>query len=385
MKQRVSSNEKGNLPKICSNRSSNLPGGGPVKNSVDEFVLPRPESLAEFIWVNGFSFQRTLLPRLHPGIPQPFSAMNYFLQEFLVRQVSTHDKRNEISILHCDFYLAAQTVPITALLKQMKILVIVGANPWTMSIFDRSRPKIVHCCFPKDANHVPAINARRDCIEKDLWTFLQLEKLVVKENKFTNSHTDLGVYITQLARAVVTRYLQSSSPTLAYIMDCDVSPKEYAIFASNMQEQMASAFQIKNNKSVLYKTIDLTAVDLTDYTPSQTSLIFSTEDATMLTTVQSGRWPSYTTFGMDINPENLSCLWGTRWLNDHAMNVFLQLVEIRSLKPGAPARVKCMNTFFYTKLASNGYNFGNVASWFLDTDLFALDFIFVPIHVGLVR
>jgi hypothetical protein len=384
MKQRVSSHEKGNLPKVSSNRISNLPGGGPVKNSVDVFVLPGPESLAEFIWVNGFSFQRTVLPRLHPGIPQPFSAMNYFLQDFLVRQVSTHDKRNEISILHCDFYFAAQTVPITALLKQMKILVIVGANPWTMSIFDRSRPKIVHCCFLKDANHLPAINARRDCIERDLWTFMELQELVVQEKRYSNTHSDLGVYIIQLAKAVVQRYLQAESPALADLLNCDVSAKEYAVFSSNMQQQMASAFHVENNKNVLYKTINLTTVDLTDYTPSQKNLNFSPEDASTVSTLQAGTWAPFTKYGMDITPANLNCLWGTRWLNDHVMNFFLQLVEIRSQKPGAPARVKCMNTFFYTKLALNGYNYGNVASWFTDTDLFALDYIFVPIHVGLV-
>jgi Ulp1 family protease len=214
---------------------------------------------------------------------------------------------------------------------------------------------------------------------------MDLERLGLREKRYSGIHGDIGVYITLLARAIVTRYLQSASPTLVDLLTCDVSSKEYDSFTSNMQHEMASAFQVENNRRVLYKTINLTTVDLSEYVPSQISLSFSPEDASILSTLQSGRWSPFTKYGLEINPLNLGCLWGNRWLNDHAMNFFLQLVEIRSQKDGAPARVKCMNTFFYTKLASNGYNFGNVASWFLDTDLFALDFIFVPIHVGLVR
>jgi hypothetical protein len=370
---------------VPSNQKGNLPRDGPLNKPVDKFVLPRLECLAEFIWVNGFSFQRTLLIRLNPQIPQPYMTMNYFLQDFLVREVSTHDKRNEISILNCDFCLAAQTVPITSLLKKMNILLIVGANPWTLSIFERSKSTIVHCNFPKDSKNVVTIEARRDSVEQDLRSFMDLERLGLREKRYSGIHGDIGVYITLLARAIVTRYLQSASPTLVDLLTCDVSSKEYDSFTSNMQHEMASAFQVENNRRVLYKTINLTTVDLSEYVPSQISLSFSPEDASILSTLQSGRWSPFTKYGLEINPLNLGCLWGNRWLNDHAMNFFLQLVEIRSQKDGAPARVKCMNTFFYTKLASNGYNFGNVASWFLDTDLFALDFIFVPIHVGLVR
>ncbi|TYZ58311.1 hypothetical protein PybrP1_004686, partial [[Pythium] brassicae (nom. inval.)] len=70
----------------------------------------------------------------------------------------------------------------------------------------------------------------------------------------------------------------------------------------------------------------------------------------------------------DITRRTLQCLKPLQWLNDES---------------GAlPKRSHFFNSFFYTKVSENGYNFANVRRWTRKIDLFAMDKVFVPVNIS---
>ncbi|PWZ33444.1 Ubiquitin-like-specific protease ESD4 [Zea mays] len=86
-----------------------------------------------------------------------------------------------------------------------------------------------------------------------------------------------------------------------------------------------------------------------------------------------------------ITREIMQCLNNQEWLNDEAINLYLDLLKERELRE--PCRfLKChfFNTFFYKKLISSGYDYKAVRRWTtkrkLGYSLIDCDKIFVPIH-----
>ena len=58
----------------------------------------------------------------------------------------------------------------------------------------------------------------------------------------------------------------------------------------------------------------------------------------------------------------------------------MNLLMARGAGEGRP-RVHAFNTFFYTKLQSDGY--GGVKRWTRRVDIFAAAYILVPVHLGM--
>eukprot|EP01127_Copromyxa_protea_P021974 TRINITY_DN7698_c0_g1_i1.p1 TRINITY_DN7698_c0_g1~~TRINITY_DN7698_c0_g1_i1.p1 ORF type:complete len:596 (-),score=98.04 TRINITY_DN7698_c0_g1_i1:72-1859(-) len=88
-------------------------------------------------------------------------------------------------------------------------------------------------------------------------------------------------------------------------------------------------------------------------------------------------------FNIEIRREDLCRLKPCVWLNDEISNFFFQLLAERSQNDKTLPKIHVFNTFFYQNLSNrgNGYAYNRVARWTKDKDIFALDKIFIPVHV----
>jgi sentrin-specific protease 1 len=89
---------------------------------------------------------------------------------------------------------------------------------------------------------------------------------------------------------------------------------------------------------------------------------------------------------IDIKYEDLLRIGPGQWLNDEIINCYMSILNDEGKRPenvGYP-KVHCFNTFFYVMLLNNnkGYMYQRVAKWTKSFDVFALDFLIIPIHVG---
>lgn len=88
---------------------------------------------------------------------------------------------------------------------------------------------------------------------------------------------------------------------------------------------------------------------------------------------------------IDIKAEDLFRISPKQWLNDELINCYMSIINDESKKPenGYP-KVHCFNTFFYVMLLNNGrgYSYQRVAKWTRTFDIFALDFLIMPIHMN---
>jgi len=88
---------------------------------------------------------------------------------------------------------------------------------------------------------------------------------------------------------------------------------------------------------------------------------------------------------IDIKYEDLERILPGVWLNDELINCYMSIIndESKKIENNYP-KVHCFNTFFNVMLLNNGkgYNYQRVAKWTKLIDIFALDYVIIPIHVG---
>lgn len=124
---------------------------------------------------------------------------------------------------------------------------------------------------------------------------------------------------------------------------------------------------------------------------------FTLEEKALTSRVLRGRAAEVlvTGFNTELTRQDLQRLRDTEWLNDEVINFYLSLLKQRSddrLKKAdaqqaaageAWPRVHFLNTFFYPLLSDKGgYNYARVQKWTRRIDLFAMDRVVVPIHLG---
>lgn len=121
---------------------------------------------------------------------------------------------------------------------------------------------------------------------------------------------------------------------------------------------------------------------------------FTLEEKALTSRVLRGRAAEVlvTGFNTELTRQDLQRLRDTEWLNDEVINFYLSLLKQRSddrlKKPDAQQaeawpRVHFLNTFFYPLLSDKGgYNYARVQKWTRRIDLFAMDRVVVPIHLG---
>ncbi|XP_063300860.1 sentrin-specific protease 1-like isoform X1 [Pelobates fuscus] len=83
-------------------------------------------------------------------------------------------------------------------------------------------------------------------------------------------------------------------------------------------------------------------------------------------------------FRLAITRKDIMTLNNLNWLNDEIINFYMNLLVERSKKKCFPT-VHAFNTFFYPKL-KNGYQ--AVKRWTKKVDIFSMNIILVPVHLG---
>uniref|UniRef100_A0A8D0L359 SUMO specific peptidase 1 n=1 Tax=Sphenodon punctatus TaxID=8508 RepID=A0A8D0L359_SPHPU len=84
-------------------------------------------------------------------------------------------------------------------------------------------------------------------------------------------------------------------------------------------------------------------------------------------------------FRLTITRKDIQTLNNLNWLNDEIINFYMNLLMERSKQNGLPT-VHAFNTFFFTKLKTAGYQ--AVKRWTKKVDVFSVDILLVPIHLG---
>ncbi|KAF4096658.1 sentrin-specific protease 1 [Onychostoma macrolepis] len=84
-------------------------------------------------------------------------------------------------------------------------------------------------------------------------------------------------------------------------------------------------------------------------------------------------------FCLTITRKDLQTLNQLNWLNDEVINFYMNLLVERSKQSNLPSAYT-FNTFFFPKLRSSGYN--AVCRWTKKVDIFSVDIILVPVHLG---
>ncbi|XP_029478498.1 sentrin-specific protease 1-like [Oncorhynchus nerka] len=84
-------------------------------------------------------------------------------------------------------------------------------------------------------------------------------------------------------------------------------------------------------------------------------------------------------FRLTITRKDLQTLSHLNWLNDEVINFYMNLLVERGKDPGLPT-VHTFNTFFFPKLRGAGYS--AVRRWTKKMDIFSVDVILVPVHLG---
>ncbi|XP_060618935.2 sentrin-specific protease 1 isoform X1 [Anolis sagrei] len=85
-------------------------------------------------------------------------------------------------------------------------------------------------------------------------------------------------------------------------------------------------------------------------------------------------------FRLTITRKDIHTLSNLNWLNDEIINFYMNMLMERSKQKGFPT-VHAFNTFFFTKLKNAGYT--AVKRWTKKVDIFSVDILLVPIHLGI--
>lgn len=80
-----------------------------------------------------------------------------------------------------------------------------------------------------------------------------------------------------------------------------------------------------------------------------------------------------------LKGRDLRTLDDFNWLNDEVINFYMRLIEVRGVEEEDYLNVRAMNSFFYVKLARDGYQ--SVKRWTKDVDIFTFDIVLIPIHL----
>lgn len=86
-------------------------------------------------------------------------------------------------------------------------------------------------------------------------------------------------------------------------------------------------------------------------------------------------------FNAEITRSDLATLRESTWLNDEVVNFYFSLIKERSETSKDLPKVHVFNTFFYPKIMKMG--FAGVKRWTRKIDIFAMDLILIPVHLGM--
>lgn len=88
-------------------------------------------------------------------------------------------------------------------------------------------------------------------------------------------------------------------------------------------------------------------------------------------------------FNIEITRSDIKSLGPGQWLNDEIVNFYMELLKENAKEKN---KVQChfFNSFFYTLLSveGSGYNYSKVNKWTKKIDIFKMDKLIIPVHLG---
>ncbi|WWD22827.1 hypothetical protein CI109_107321 [Kwoniella shandongensis] len=84
----------------------------------------------------------------------------------------------------------------------------------------------------------------------------------------------------------------------------------------------------------------------------------------------------------EVNANSIRRLKPGTWLDDEIMNAYCGMMADRAKADGSKRKAHFMNSFFYQKLAEQGYEKARLKRWTKKIDIFGLDVLVFPINLG---
>jgi len=141
----------------------------------------------------------------------------------------------------------------------------------------------------------------------------------------------------------------------------------------------ATIIQQKSPEDIFQEKLEIMKKELNKIEPQKKNDIFpgySKEISESIALQMSGSLNEYIVTGKNIKKMDLKTIYlPTAWLNDEVINHYLGMIVDRD-----PINIHSFDTFFYSKLSSQGYQ--SVRRWSRKKDIFACKKMFSPIHLG---
>ncbi|KAL5233022.1 hypothetical protein ACI65C_000432 [Semiaphis heraclei] len=140
-----------------------------------------------------------------------------------------------------------------------------------------------------------------------------------------------------------------------------------------------TTIQQKSPDDIFQEKLEIMKKELDKIEPQKKNEIFpsySKEIADSIALQMSGSLNEYIVPGKNIKKMDLKSVYvPNAWLNDEVINHYLGMIVERD-----PTNIHSFDTFFYSKLSSQGYQ--SVRRWSRKKDIFACKKMFSPIHLG---
>ncbi|KAL4148470.1 hypothetical protein QTP88_002704 [Uroleucon formosanum] len=140
-----------------------------------------------------------------------------------------------------------------------------------------------------------------------------------------------------------------------------------------------TTIQQKSPDDIFLEKLELMKKELSKIEPQKKNEIFpgySTEIAESIALQMSSSLNDYIVQGKNIKKIDLKTIYiSNAWLNDEVINHYLSMIVERD-----PTNIHTFDTFFYSKLSSQGYQ--SVRRWSRKKDIFACKKMICPIHLG---
>ncbi|XP_022171502.1 sentrin-specific protease 1-like [Myzus persicae] len=141
----------------------------------------------------------------------------------------------------------------------------------------------------------------------------------------------------------------------------------------------ATRIQLKSPDDIFQEKLEIMKKELDTNEPQKKNEVFPGYSEEVVESIKlqlSGSLNEYIVQGKTIKKMDLKTVYGSSaWLNDEVINHYLSMIVARD-----PTNIHTFDTFFYSKLSSQGYQ--SVRRWSRKKDIFACKKMFSPIHLG---
>ncbi|CAH1789466.1 unnamed protein product [Owenia fusiformis] len=159
---------------------------------------------------------------------------------------------------------------------------------------------------------------------------------------------------------------------------CSVYAEKRELWETDLTKRIKERIYISEQEPAVEEEIFIESEDEAEELPELTD-----EIQARINNALSSRNPNEVlvdAFRLEVTRRDIATLTGLNWLNDQVINFYMELLMARGKQDNRPS-VHAFNTFFYPKLMSQGHS--GLRRWTRKIDLFSMDYIVVPVHLGM--